>query len=71
MLNVSSVDICFVNADKFWVKQYPAGHKLRSVVPLAFFANELIKQKIGLSGSKNRFKRPFYRFPKIRKVFSV
>ena len=51
MLNVSKGKICFVNTKMVWFEYYPAGHELRTVVPLAFFSRkkELRKTKEGLS----------------------
>ena len=69
MRNVSGGEICFANNGQVWFEHYPAGHKLRSVVPTTFFAKK--KQKVMLIGLETRFKRPFNRFPKTRKVFGV
>ena len=36
-LNVAVGEIFSVNTEQFWFEHYPAGHRLRRVVPLAFF----------------------------------
>ena len=67
---VSGREICFVNIEQFWFEHHPAGQKLQSVVPLAFFIGKKTK-KYGSVVWKADSSGLVIDLPKIRKVFSL
>ena len=69
-LKVSGGEICSVNTKQFWFEHNPAGHKLRSVVLLAFFTRKKTIE-VGFISLKHKTnsQRPFNNPQKSMKIF--